>query len=191
MEGPRDRVPHAPADAFSPHRQSEPFQLLIRVSTGSGVGPTRLAAFDSALFAAGVAHFNLVRLSSVIPPNAVVHEVAGSDQISGANGDLAYCVYADAYASTTGEQAWAGIAWAAHEDRSGARIFVEQTAASESRLLHDLRVTIEAMSITRGGRYRVVGQTVGSAVCADHPVCAVVVAAYGTSRWSDLLNSEG
>jgi arginine decarboxylase len=191
VEGPGDPVPHAAADALPRDGQSGPSSLLIRVSTGSGAGPTRLAAFDAALFAAGVAHFNLVRLSSVIPPNAVVGEVSGAEQVPGAKGDLAYCVYADAYASTPGEQAWAGIAWAVHEDRSGVGLFVEQSAASESMLLHDLRVTIEAMSRTRGDKYRVVGQTVGSAVCADLPVCAVVVATYGTSRWSDLLNSEG
>jgi arginine decarboxylase len=138
-----------------------------------------------------VAQFNLVRLTSVIPPNAIVREVPGSDQIRGVKGDLAYCVYAAAHASTPGEEAWAGIAWAVHEDWSGVGLFVEQAASSEAMLRHDLRVTLEAMSRTRGNRYRVVGQTVCSAECADRPVCAVAVAAYGTSRWTELLNSEG
>ena len=191
MAEPPDRVPHAPADALAVDRQPGQSSLLIRVSTGSGAGPTLLAALDAALFAAGVAEFNLVQLTSVIPPNAVVREVPGSDQVHGAKGDLAYCVYAAAYASTPGEQAWAGIAWALHEDRSGVGLFVEQVASSEAMLRHDLRITLEAMSSTRGNQYRVVGQTIGSAECADRPVCAVVVAAYGTSRWSDLLNSEG
>jgi arginine decarboxylase len=191
VEEPPDRDPHAPADALRLNSQPEPSPLLIRVSAGSGAGPTPLAAFHAALSTAGVGQFNLVRLTSVIPPNAVVREVFGSDQISGAEGDLAFCVYAAAYASTPGDQAWAGIAWAVHEDRSGVGLFVEQSAPSESMLLHDLRVTIGAMSSARGNRYRVVGQAVGSAMCVDHPVCAVVVAAYGTSRWSDLLNSEG
>jgi arginine decarboxylase len=143
------------------------------------------------LFDAGVAGYNIVRLSSVIPSHAQVREVAGSDQITGAVGDLAYCVYAAAYASTPGDQAWAGIAWAVHEDRSGVGLFVEHTASSEWMLRHDLRVTIEAMSKTRGDQYRTAGQTVRSAVCVDHPVCAVVVATYGTAGWKDLLNSEG
>jgi hypothetical protein len=47
------------------------------------------------------------------------------------------------------------------------------------------------MSQIRGHRYQTAGQTVSSAVCIDHPVCAVVVATYGTAEWSDLLNSEG
>lgn len=191
MEQPPDRVPHAPADALSVGSQSEPFRLLIKVSTGSGSGPTRLAAFDSALFAAGVAGFNIIRLSSVIPPYAVVRDVAGSDQVAGTPGDVAFCVYAAAYASTPGEQTWAGLAWAVDPGHAGAGLFVEHTASSEPVVRRDLHATIDAMSRTRGLRYRMAGQTVSSAVCLDHPVCAVVVATYGTAEWSDLLNSEG
>ena len=54
--------------------------LLIRVSHGAGTGPTRMAAFDAALHAAGVADFNLLRLSSVIPPSAVVSRSRGANR---------------------------------------------------------------------------------------------------------------
>jgi len=166
-------------------------RLLIRVSTGSGTALTRLAAFDAALFVAGVAGYNILHLSSVIPPHAVVREVPGTEQIQGATGDVAYCVYAAAYASTPGEQAWAGLAWATDPDESGGGVFVEHAACSESVVRRDLTATIDAMSQIRGNRLRMAGQTVSSAVCVDHPVCAVVVATYGTAGWSDLLNSEG
>ncbi len=192
MAEPPDRVPHARVpDAPLVGSRSGTGRLLIRVSTGWGVAPTRLAAFDSALFAAGVAGFNIVRLSSVIPSHAVVHEVTGSDQIQGAMGDVAYCVYAAAYASNPGDQAWAGLAWAVDSEQSGAGMFVEHTACSESVVRRDLHATIEAMSRIRGNRYQMAGVTVSSAVCVNHPVCAVVVATYGTAGWSDLLNSEG
>lgn len=191
MEQPPDRVPHAPADALSIGSRRHPSRLLIKVSMGSGAGPTRLAAFDSALFAAGVANYNIIRLSSVVPPHAVVREVSGLDQIQGAVGDVAYCVYAAAYASTPGERIWAGLAWAVDHNQSDAGLFVEHTASSESAVRRDLHTTIAAMSLTRGLRYRVAGLTVSSAVCTDHPVCAVVIATYGTTGWSELLNSEG
>ena len=192
MEGPPDGVRHARVpDAPLIGSGSESGRLLIRVSTGSGAAPTRLAAFDSALFAAGVAGYNIVRLSSVIPPHAVVCEVPGPGQIQGAVGDVVYCVYAAAYASMPGEQAWAGLAWAVDSDQSGTGVFVEHTACSESVVRRDLRATLQAMSATRGHQYQVAGQTVGSATCVDHPVCAVVVATYGTAGWRDLLNSEG
>jgi arginine decarboxylase len=138
-----------------------------------------------------VAGYNIVRLSSVIPAHAEVREVAGADQIAGVPGDVAYCVYAAAYASTPGEQAWAGIAWAVPKNGSGVGLFVEHAASSESMVRHDLRLTIEAIAKTRGNQHRFVGQTVSSTVCIDHPVCAVVIASYGTARWKDLLNSEG
>ena len=40
----------------------------ITIRTGSGQGHTKLSAFDHALLTAGVANFNLITLSSVIPP---------------------------------------------------------------------------------------------------------------------------
>ena len=190
METP-DRVEHAPAaDATPANGATGPTRLVIRVSRGAGVGPTRLAAFDGALQAAGVAGYNIVRLSSVIPPHALVREVTGIDQVKGGQGDIAYCVYAAAYASTPGGQAWAGMAWAMHQNGSGAGLFVEHTAASEAVVRRDLDATIEAMARTRGNMYRAAGQIVSSAVCIDHPVCAVVIATYGTAGWGRLISAE-
>jgi arginine decarboxylase len=187
-----DRVPHAPAsDAIPTDGRAGSLRLVIRVSRGAGAGPTLLAAFDTALHAAGVANYNIVRLSSVIPPYAIVREVSGADQVKGADGDVVYCVYAAAYASTPGEQAWAGVAWALPQEDSGAGLFVERSGAAESLVRRELDVTIETMSLTRGHAYRAAGQAVSSAVCVDHPVCAVVVATYGTVGWSTLINMEG
>ena len=191
METP-DRVSHVPAsDAIPANGRDAPLRLVIRVSRGAGAGPTRLAAFDAALHAAGVAGYNIVRLSSVIPPHAVVREVSGADQVKGADGDIAYCVYAVAYASTPGQQAWAGVAWALHQDAAGAGLFVERSAGSESVVRRELDATIHTMALTRGHVYRAAGQAVSSAVCVDRPVCAVVVATYGTVGWSTLVNLGG
>jgi arginine decarboxylase len=190
VEEPPVRVPPSAAGAVPVDSRSGPDRLLIRVSSGSGTGPTRLAAFDAALFAAGVAGYNIVRLSSVIPPHAAVREVPGRDQVQGGVGDVAYCVYAAAYASNPGEQAWAGLAWAVGPRQAGVGVFVEHTACSESVVRRDLAATIEAMSLTRGHRYQPASQIVRSAVCINHPVCAIVVATYGTAGWSDLLDAE-
>jgi arginine decarboxylase len=185
-------VPSVPRlDLTSVSSRQPQDQLVIRVSKGSGVGPTRLAAFDLALFAAGIAGYNILRLSSVIPPHAVVREVPATEQIQGTEGDVAYCVYAAAYASKPGEQAWAGVAWAVNPHRSNAGLFVEHAASSESTVRWELDATVAAMSLTRGNQYRKVSQTISSAVCVDDPVCAVVIATYGTADWSQLLNSEG
>lgn len=192
MDRPFESVPLAKAtDAHSADKRGEQGRLAIRVSKGSGAGPTRLAAFDAALFTAGVAGYNIIRLSSVIPPYALVREVPAQEQVQGGEGDVAYCVYAAAYASKPGQQAWAGVAWAVGPHQSGAGLFVEHAASSESMVRRELDVTIRAMSLIRGNQHQMAGQTVSSAVCVDDPVCAVVIATYGTADWSYLLNSEG
>ena len=191
-----DRSPDFDTLAQPPHGRpavgpGEQRRLLIRVSKGAGTGPTRLAAFDAALFTAGIAGYNIIRLSSVVPPHAVVREVPAEEQVQGTEGDVAYCVYAAAYASEPGEQAWAGVAWAISSRQLGAGLFVEHAASSESMVRRELDVTIGAMSRIRGSQHQMAGQTVSSAVCIDDPVCAVVVATYGTADWGRLLNSEG
>lgn len=157
--------------------------LTIRVSAGTGTGRTRLSAFDAALRDAGVADFNLIRLSSVIPPDSDVVEVEGSHQLQGGHGDALYCVYADAYASTPGEQAWAGVAWSSRVDGSRAGLFVEHEGSSELTVSRDLEHSLSDLSAGRGGLYEPAGCLMTSATCVDHPVAAVVIATYRRSSW--------
>ncbi|HTO01714.1 MAG TPA: pyruvoyl-dependent arginine decarboxylase, partial [Microthrixaceae bacterium] len=60
-------------------QQAATNQLTINVSGSVGHGPTSLSAFDSALAGAGVSNFNLIRLSSVIPPNSIVSGIATTE----------------------------------------------------------------------------------------------------------------
>ncbi|MCJ7816384.1 MAG: pyruvoyl-dependent arginine decarboxylase [Candidatus Aenigmarchaeota archaeon] len=46
--------------------------MEIKVTHGTGEGPTALAAFDKALYDAGIGNYNLIKLSSVIPGNSKV-----------------------------------------------------------------------------------------------------------------------
>lgn len=170
----------------------------IRISAGRGIGLTRLSAFDAALRDAGVADFNLIRLSSVIPPGGVVREVPGGEQLKGRLGDVLYCVYADSYASTPGEEAWAGVAWAQRqgmppaqqgsdqEDLAGSGVFVEHSGISQSLVERDLRASVADLTRNRRGEFPHRGQLLSSARCVDHPVCAIVIAAYATQSLSEL-----
>ncbi|WP_036961902.1 pyruvoyl-dependent arginine decarboxylase [Promicromonospora kroppenstedtii] len=160
--------------------------LTIRVSSGSGTGRTPLAAFDAALAAAGVSDFNLVRLSSIVPPGAAVQEVEGRDQLRGAHGDLLFCVYAQAHASLPGHEAWAGIAWSRHEDGSGAGLFVEHEGPSHEQVSADLTHSLQDLSATRGNRYHPEGRRITGITCVTMPVCAVVVATYRHVGWQEL-----
>lgn len=157
--------------------------LTIRISAGTGTGRTRLSAFDAALRDAGVADFNLIRLSSVIPPGSRVVEVPGAAQLKGAHGDALYCVYADAYASTPGDQAWAGVAWSQRRDSTHAGFFVEHHGNSELAVDRDLAASLDDLSQGRDGLYFPAGSMTTSATCVDHPVAAVVVASYRCVSW--------
>lgn len=170
-------------------RQAARVGPTIRVSTGVGSGRTRLTAFDAALTDAGVGNFNLVRLSSVIPPASTVLPVGGADQIRGDHGDLLYCVYAAAYCSTPHAEAWAGLAWSLAIDGSGRGLFVEHEGWSEQEVSGDLEHSLESLSERRGGGFRKAGQVLTSIRCNDVPVCAVAVASYRTSGWD--LDSGG
>lgn len=159
--------------------------LSIRISSGAGSGLTRLAAFDAALRSAGVGDLNLIRLSSVIPPGSTLLSVGADDQLHGAHGDRLYCVYAEAYASTPGDEAWAGVGWSRRDDGSGDGLFVEHHGLTRAGVELDVRLSLEAMSEGRGGHFEQEGVEVAHAQCEGHPVCALVVATYRVVPWGD------
>jgi arginine decarboxylase len=160
--------------------------LTIRVSAGTGSGRTTLAAFDAALAVAGVSDFNLVRLSSVVPPGSRILEVEGPEQLPGGHGDALYCVYARAHASLPGHEAWAGVAWSRRDDGSGAGLFVEHQGPSAEQVSTDLTYSLADLSATRGGVYHPEGWRITGITCDRLPVCAVVVASFRCVGWEEL-----
>lgn len=171
--------------------QQPPTELRIRLSRSRAEGPTRLAAFDAALVAAGLQNFNLVPLSSVIPIGAAVDVVEPAEQIEGRHGDLLYCVYAASYATSPGAQAWAGMAWALRDDGSGAGLFVEHSSSTEADLHAHLDATLGAMMANRADGYVDGGRLVASATCTAEPVAALVVASYRVAGWEPALVAGG
>lgn len=158
--------------------------LMIRVSRGYGQASTRLAAFDEALRAAGVADFNLIRLSSVIPPGSTVTVTGPQDQLVGGFGDALYCVYAAATASEPGAEACAGVGWARRQDGSGAGLFAEHSGSSEEEVRGLLRSTLGDMSANRGGNFSYEADLISQVRCECDPVSAVVVATYRAAGWA-------
>ncbi len=155
--------------------------LDITVRSGSGTGRTLLSAFDNALQGAGVADFNLVTLSSVIPPASRIRNVAGV--LSGGHGDLLFCVRAQAFAERPGDEAWAGLGWCV--DETGGGLFVEHHGDSEQSVVEQIELSLADMNTKRGGGYGPVYMALASAQSTGLPVCAVVVAAYRVSTWHD------
>jgi arginine decarboxylase len=156
--------------------------MILQLAAAVGAGPTELAAFDDALLQLGAANFNLVRLSSVIPPASHLTECDGAMSSPGGSwGDRLYVVYAEQRASRPGEQAWAGVGWA--QDQSGRGLFVEHEGPCERYVRDQIDASLDHLQHGRNlrlgpSRRRLIGGTV-----VDQPICALVLCAYQTEGW--------
>jgi len=98
----------------------------VEVVWGTAEGETPLSAFDRALSAGGIHDYNLVRLSSVVPPDATVIE-RGTAEREWPVGQAVAAVVADAVGSVSGETVVAGLGWATSPEGG---VFMEHTADS-------------------------------------------------------------
>ena len=164
-------------------RQHTGFHIDVR--TGVGRGPTELAAFDAALRDANIANFNLIVLSSVIPPGTdiTVLEDATEHRPPGDWGDRLYVVMAQERTSTVGQTVSAGIGWVQDEE-SGRGLFVEHEGREEWRVRQDIQLSLDAMVQGRPERFGPMMTRVETARCTDGtPTCALVVAVYESQSW--------
>ncbi len=158
--------------------------MIIKVVSSTGSGPTELSAFDSALNAAGIANYNLIRLSSVIPPKSKLEEVEYVDKLPGKWGDRLYVVMAEQRAKTPNEEAWAGVGWV-QDKKTGQGLFVEHEGKSEHRVRSDITQSLNALMATRNIDYGPIQMKVVGKTCTHSPVCAMVVAVYQASDWNN------
>jgi arginine decarboxylase len=161
--------------------------MKIHLAKGIGIGPTSLSAFDAALNDAGIANYNLLRLSSVIPPETeiVIHDkTIDSSVMPGGWGDRLYVVMAEQRVETPNEEAWAGIGWV-QEAATGKGLFVEHEGGSEAKVRNDIQQSLETLMKTRGVDFGPINMQVVGKTCIDHPVCAMVVAVYQASDWQN------
>lgn len=153
--------------------------MVIRIVSGAGIGPTRVAAFDSALHRAGIGGFNVVRLSSVVPLGASV-VLASDDDADSGDGDLLYAVVARTFASV-GRGSYAGLGWGVTEALGG--VFVEAEGAAEGLVRRDIEESLQAMAVTRNCGWDVSGVKIAHAQSNDAVSCAVVAAIYKRASW--------
>lgn len=158
--------------------------MTIQVAAGTGTGPTKMAAFDAALNHAGVANYNLIRLSSIIPPGSriMVHDGPIVTQ-PGSWGDRLYIVMAEIRVGTPNVEAWAGIGWV-QDKETGRGLFVEHDGTNEHTIRRDIKQSLEAMMATRNIDYGDINMKVVGRTSTHEPVCALVVAVFHSSGWS-------
>jgi len=173
-----NRPPVHPPTAHRP-------QLQIQVAGGVGAGPTEIAAFDAALRAVGTANYNLLPLSSVIPPGSVITTPSLPMALTGGWGDRLYVVIAEARTGVVGAEVWAGIGWIQDPQlRHG--LLVEHEGHSEAKVISDIELSLAALRQGRGTEaHRLTHQQLLTAgvTCTDQPVCALVIAVFTTEPW--------
>jgi arginine decarboxylase len=155
----------------------------IPVVASAGTGTTALAAFHAALVAVDLGHYNLVRLSSVIPPGTGVDRDGKAPVPVGAWGDRLYCVYAEARATTVGERAWAGVGWVQRLDGGGG-LFVEHEGDGEEAVAGAIRASLRDLVAGQEHLFSAPDWVLGGAVCTGEPVCSLVIAPFETEAWT-------
>jgi arginine decarboxylase len=155
---------------------------LIALTKGVGTGDTKIAAFDAALFDAGIANYNLIRLSSIIPPGSAIERVR-PEQKPEEFGNKLYVVYASQIENEAGKQAWAGVGWVLAGDGSGKGLFTEHEGHSEEEVQSLIDETLASMVSYRPEPYTEVQKEIVGIPCTGKPVCALVAAVYASEPW--------
>lgn len=162
--------------------------MKINLSTGTGVGPTELAAFDHALVNAGVANFNLIYLSSVLPPGSSVNVLDAPVTPEGGWGDRLYVVMAQMRTYQRNQEVWAGIGWVQDpETKKG--LLVEHEGHSEQEVRADIENSLEALAQNRGMTFGPIHMKVVGKKCVSLPVCALAVAVFESEPWLTMLDT--
>ena len=160
-------------------------EKTITVTYGVGKGGTTLAAFDAALFDAGIANHNLIPLSSIIPVGFTpILQKADLNDAEGF-GDKMYVVMAEKRETRKGRAAWAGIGWAMAETNPSKGLFVEHCGETESDVITLINKSLASMVSYRKEKYGAVQYKTMGIVCEEEPICAVVAAVYETEGWGE------
>lgn len=149
----------------------------VAVVWGTAGGRTPLDATDAALTAAGIGGYNLVELSSVVPPTRPVVE-RGRVEPEWSVGSLVAAVAART-ASADRDRVAAGLGWSVSADGHG--VFYEATGADAAACEAELRAGLRGARERRPGPWpdEPTVRTVERAVGPDEAGGAVVVAVYG------------
>lgn len=164
--------------------------MIIQIASGTGTGPTKMSAFDAALKAAGVANYNLIRLSSIVPPDSEIKIHQGPISVQPGNwGDKLYVVMAEIRVSTPNTEAWAGMGWV-QEKGTGRGLFVEHDGANEHTVRRDIKQSLQAMQAIRNVDFGPIHMQVVGITCKHEPVCALAVAAFWADDWEPKPDFE-
>ncbi len=164
--------------------------MNIIMATGRGEGKTLLSAFDSALFDAGISNYNLLILSSIIPPGTIIKQQKYKTPDL-EYGHKLYVVISDNRSRESGRYIGAAVGWCQEEDGRG--VFVEHhfTENSEEmvrlQLEDEVRKSLADLCHQRGYTFSPKKMNIKMSVAkvTDSPSCVLVVAVYKSESWGE------
>lgn len=154
--------------------------VRLPVLRATCTGGTTLAAFHHALTTLDLGHYNLIRLSSVVPPGVVVDPLAPAPV--GNWGDRLYCVYAEQRTSTLGEEAWAGVGWVQRVDGGGG-LLVEHEGGSQGFVTEAITTSLLDMVAREPYAFTAPELVITGGRCHGEPLCALVIVPYQVVPW--------
>lgn len=159
----------------------------IYISSGKGIGRTLISAFDNALMKTGVYNYNLIELSSIIPPNSKIILKRYKSNPS-EYGDRLYIVKAEYRSTELGKFIGAGIGWYQLPDGSG--VFTEHKKIGDSKkevenfLKKDIRETLEDLITRRNFPLKKeLLKSKTETMKVNQPSCIQVIAVFKTEAW--------
>lgn len=163
--------------------------MNIHVVSGTGQAATLLSSFDEALSCCGVYNYNLIALSSVIPPGSKVVEQQKYQTPPNEYGQRLYVVKADMRSDQAGKVIAAGIGWYQWDDGRG--VFVEHETISSTeegatqemdfRINHSLEDLCHARHIPFSPDK--IGRRVVISHVKDQPATVLALAVYKSEPW--------
>lgn len=155
--------------------------MHIYLRQAVGTGPTALSAFDDALLRVNVENYNLIHLSSVIPPDSTIVDAVYTPHDTH-YGSRMYVVMSHIEAETPGETVSAGLGWV--QDADGRGLFVEHAGRCEADVSRNIQLSLGAMVRKRPQyAYGPVQSSIATATCAAEACCALVIALYKAEPW--------
>lgn len=168
--------------------------MQIKVVKGVGEGKTILSAFDAALKDAGVYNYNLLILSSIVPPNSKIELADKYETPDSEYGYRLYVIKAEMRSDHVGKYIAAGLGWYQYgSDNRG--LFVEQEILGEtevavkSEIENRIKNSLQDLCEFRGVEFdeAKMGTEVAITKITNSPTCALVLAVYESEGWKSPL----
>lgn len=163
--------------------------MNIKVVSGTGTGKTLLSAFDAALKTVGVYNYNLICLSSIVPPHSQIEKINGYNTPDEEYGYKLYIIKSEKRSEVEGRALAAGLGWYQLEDNRG--VFVEHSAEGNNeeevkiKVERDIKNSLSDLCEFRGFPFDInkVNFSIASIVVKETPSCALTIAVYKPEGW--------